>query len=72
LEALAEVEIVGSELNFQGLLDDGEGWDLGFVARYYYVIIDGNGKKNEFANGDEVERVRTRNGGRHDGGSGDW
>lgn len=54
------MEIVGSELNFQGLLDDGEGWDLGFVARYYYVIIDGNGKKNEFANGDEVERVRTR------------
>ena len=60
LEALAKVEIMGSELNFQGLLDDKEGWDLGFVARYYYVVDDGNEKKNEFANGDVVERVRSR------------
>jgi predicted PhzF superfamily epimerase YddE/YHI9 len=60
LELLAQVEVVGNELSFHGLLDQGSGWDVGFVARYYYVV-----EKDPHVNGygsgeDHVQRVRTR------------
>jgi PhzF family phenazine biosynthesis protein len=60
LEELAEVEVVG-EVSFHGLLDQGDGWDQSFVARYYYVVEGeriANGGVN--GSGDEVRRVRTR------------
>lgn len=61
LETLAQVEIVSSELSFHGLLDHENGWDTGFVAKYYYVIERGGDRENGFANGGfEVAKVRTR------------
>ena len=63
LETLAEVRIVDGESNFHDLLDHGEGWDSGFVARYYYVFHGGDGGdagEKAAANEDDVARVRTR------------
>ncbi len=39
LEDLGKVEMFSPELSFHGLLD-GESGEDGFVARYYYVILD--------------------------------
>lgn len=59
LEMLAEVEVVGNELSFHGLLD-GEGWNHGFVARYYYFIEENQQTNGYVAAEDQVRRVRTR------------
>jgi PhzF family phenazine biosynthesis protein len=60
LETLAEVEVVGDEVSFHGLLDHGEGWDQGFVARYYYVIEKDHRISRHGTSEDQVRRVRTR------------
>jgi PhzF family phenazine biosynthesis protein len=56
LEMLALVENTSSELSFHGLLD--AGWAEGSVARYYYVIEDGEASNGHAGN--DVTRIRTR------------
>lgn len=60
LEMLAEVEVVGNEVSFHGVLDQGEGWDHGFVARYYYVIEKKQRSNGNCGSGDQPKRIRTR------------
>ncbi|KAG0652463.1 isomerase [Hyphodiscus hymeniophilus] len=60
LEMLAQVEVVGTELSFHGLLDHAKGWDLGFVAKYYYVIEDTLYVNGYGIGDDKVQRIRTR------------
>ncbi len=43
LETLAGVQLVGEDVNFHGVLDPE--WGSGFVAKYYFVILGGNGEK---------------------------
>jgi predicted PhzF superfamily epimerase YddE/YHI9 len=67
LESLEMLGLVESstELNFHGLLDGG-GWQVGFVARYYYVVesegqrlVNGDGTDGK-GRDERVVRVRTR------------
>lgn len=60
LEMLAQVEVVGNELSFPGLLDQGHGWDLGFVAKYYYVIEGGQKINRNEGEEDQMKKIRTR------------
>lgn len=60
LEMLAQVEIVGSELGFHGLLDKDHGWDEGFVAKYYYVVEDGEHMGDSGQGKNQATKVRTR------------
>ncbi|KAH7411413.1 phenazine biosynthesis protein phzF [Cadophora sp. MPI-SDFR-AT-0126] len=48
LDMLGAVEVSGEDFNFHGVLD--EGWQIGFVAKYYFVVLEEGG----------VTRVRSR------------
>jgi PhzF family phenazine biosynthesis protein len=43
LEELARVEVSNEDLKLNALLDTDDGWDDGFVGRYYYVLEDQSG-----------------------------
>ncbi|KAH7355362.1 phenazine biosynthesis protein phzF [Rhexocercosporidium sp. MPI-PUGE-AT-0058] len=53
LEELRSVQLVGEDVSFHGVLD--EGWRMGFVAKYYFVVLeDREGER------DGVVRIRSR------------
>jgi PhzF family phenazine biosynthesis protein len=54
LEALGRVRLQGQSIDFHGVLDKEDGWGESFVAKYYFVVLDGEKR------GEEVVRVRTR------------
>ena len=60
LETLAQVEVVGSKLSFEGMLDQGDGWDVGLVARYYFVIGENADESEHGVGKDQVQNIRTR------------
>jgi PhzF family phenazine biosynthesis protein len=60
LEMLAQAEVGGNELSFDGLLDQEEGWDQSFVGKYYYVLDDNQKADGYEAGEDQVRKVRTR------------
>ncbi|CZT51843.1 related to phenazine biosynthesis protein phzC [Rhynchosporium secalis] len=47
LEQLADVQLVGEDVSFHGVLD--EGWRMGFVAKYYYVVLENEDGKGTMA-----------------------
>lgn len=57
LEDLGKVKMSSPELSFHGLLDGGSA-EGGFVARYYYVILDDGPRMNGDVN--PIIRVRTK------------
>jgi predicted PhzF superfamily epimerase YddE/YHI9 len=53
LDMLGAVQLGGEDVSFHGVLD--EGWQMGFVAKYYFVVLGEGG----WTNGG-VTRVRSR------------
>jgi PhzF family phenazine biosynthesis protein len=61
LQDLGEVQATSPDLSFHGLLDGG-GWQVGFVARYYFVILKEERGNEDWRQegGKGVTRIRTR------------
>ncbi|KAH6722786.1 hypothetical protein BKA61DRAFT_626119 [Leptodontidium sp. MPI-SDFR-AT-0119] len=55
LEELGDVQLVGEDVSFQGVLD--EGWRMGFVAKYYFVVLEGEGS---YGDSGGVMKIRSR------------
>lgn len=55
LEELADVQLVGEDVSFHGVLD--EGWRMGFVAKYYFVVLEGEGS---YSDSGGVMKIRSR------------
>jgi PhzF family phenazine biosynthesis protein len=55
LEMLGRVKLAGIPINFNGVLDEENGWGESFVAKYYFFVLN-EGK----GNGNGVVKVRTR------------
>ncbi|KAH9211326.1 hypothetical protein DL95DRAFT_369894 [Leptodontidium sp. 2 PMI_412] len=55
LEELGDVQLVGEDVSFHGVLD--EGWRMGFVAKYYFVVLEGEGS---YGDSGGVMKIRSR------------